>query len=176
MQLLTIAVLLPLALGLPSSIYSDFQPARVGDSRSPCPALNSLANHNILPRNGRGISLPILIAALKSESSSSSFPQPRLTNSPGGLNVGADFSTAIGSFGLSTAPALLSPTFDLDNLDKHGESPARYSTRPVLTRDRRDRARRVAVEGRLCAGKRLDLPPGAIQHGPLGGPCRPDQV
>ncbi|THU85051.1 Cloroperoxidase [Dendrothele bispora CBS 962.96] len=33
-----------------------FIPPRVDDSRSPCPALNALANHGFLPRDGRGIS------------------------------------------------------------------------------------------------------------------------
>ncbi|ELU37666.1 peroxidase, family 2 domain-containing protein [Rhizoctonia solani AG-1 IA] len=35
--------------------WGEFQPPRPADARSPCPALNALANHGILPRNGRGI-------------------------------------------------------------------------------------------------------------------------
>ncbi|KAJ7234157.1 Cloroperoxidase [Mycena rebaudengoi] len=33
------------------------------DSRSPCPGLNTLANHGYLPRNGRNISIPLLMDA-----------------------------------------------------------------------------------------------------------------
>jgi Peroxidase, family 2 len=32
-------------------------PRRDGDSRSPCPALNTMANHGLLPRDGNGITL-----------------------------------------------------------------------------------------------------------------------
>ncbi|KAH7107957.1 Chloroperoxidase [Auriculariales sp. MPI-PUGE-AT-0066] len=34
------------------------------DSRSPCPGLNTLANHGILPRNGRGLTQPAIFEAL----------------------------------------------------------------------------------------------------------------
>ncbi|EMD41173.1 heme-thiolate peroxidase [Gelatoporia subvermispora B] len=37
----------------------------VGDSRSPCPALNTLANHGYLPHNGRGMSQTDLIRAMR---------------------------------------------------------------------------------------------------------------
>lgn len=33
----------------------QYQPARPTDSRSPCPALNALANHGYLPRDGKNI-------------------------------------------------------------------------------------------------------------------------
>ncbi|KAL2803087.1 Chloroperoxidase [Aspergillus granulosus] len=35
-----------------------------GDSRGPCPGLNTLANHGYLPRNGKGITLDILKDAM----------------------------------------------------------------------------------------------------------------
>jgi hypothetical protein len=35
--------------------WPEFQPAKEGDSRSPCPALNAMANHGILPRDGKNI-------------------------------------------------------------------------------------------------------------------------
>lgn len=74
-----------------------------GDVRSPCPGLNTLANHGILPRNGKGLTVPMLNSALLS-----------------GYNVGMDFSTVIGSAGLLSSPtAPLATSFDLDNLDKH---------------------------------------------------------
>lgn len=73
-----------------------------GDVRSPCPGLNTLANHGILPRNGKNISLALLNSALLET-----------------YNVGNDFSTVIGSVGLLSSRDPLSGTFDLDNLDEH---------------------------------------------------------
>lgn len=40
-----------------------FQAPVPGDSRSPCPGLNSLANHGILPRDGKNIDMATLKAA-----------------------------------------------------------------------------------------------------------------
>ncbi|KAG1893970.1 Chloroperoxidase [Suillus fuscotomentosus] len=42
-----------------------FIPATPGDRRSPCPALNALANHGYLPRNGQNIGLWHLIRAVQ---------------------------------------------------------------------------------------------------------------
>ncbi|EIW82546.1 hypothetical protein CONPUDRAFT_81461 [Coniophora puteana RWD-64-598 SS2] len=42
-----------------------FCPAQKTDSRSPCPALNALANHGYLPRNGQHIHVGQLIKALR---------------------------------------------------------------------------------------------------------------
>ncbi|GJE89442.1 peroxidase family 2 protein [Phanerochaete sordida] len=39
-------------------------PAQAGDSRSPCPAVNTLANHGYLPRDGKGITADMAVAAL----------------------------------------------------------------------------------------------------------------
>ncbi|KAG7095701.1 hypothetical protein E1B28_006415 [Marasmius oreades] len=36
--------------------WPDYQPPKDGDSRCACPALNALANHGILPRDGKNIS------------------------------------------------------------------------------------------------------------------------
>jgi len=43
--------------GLPGEggIWPQFIAPQEGDSRSPCPALNALANHGILPRDGRNL-------------------------------------------------------------------------------------------------------------------------
>ncbi|KAG8844924.1 hypothetical protein FRB91_002217 [Serendipita sp. 411] len=48
----------------PSSPH-EFTPAGPGDARSPCPALNALANHNHLPHNGRNIGFLQLVSALR---------------------------------------------------------------------------------------------------------------
>src|SRR3954469_21476444 len=70
------------------------------DVRSPCPALNSLANHGILPHSGKGITLAMLQDAFSA------------------LNVGADIAQI-----LFTGTAVLGLThdgaFDLETLDKH---------------------------------------------------------
>lgn len=43
----------------------DFCPPQAGDSRSPCPALNALANHGYLPRDGKNIGPMDLVRGLK---------------------------------------------------------------------------------------------------------------
>ncbi|KAI0260720.1 Cloroperoxidase [Gloeopeniophorella convolvens] len=43
----------------------DWCPKQPSDSRSPCPALNTLANHGFLPRDGKQLTPDILIHALK---------------------------------------------------------------------------------------------------------------
>jgi hypothetical protein len=56
-----------------------------------------------LPRNGKDLTIPILITAIKE-----------------GLNIGADFSTVIGALAITSRPnAPLSDSFDLNNLDEH---------------------------------------------------------
>ena len=77
-------------------------PAGPGDVRSPCPGLNALANHGILPRNGKGLTVPMLNTALLQ-----------------GYNVGNDFSTTIGTAGLLSSPKLVKSSFDLNDLDQH---------------------------------------------------------
>ncbi|EJD51849.1 heme-thiolate peroxidase [Auricularia subglabra TFB-10046 SS5] len=41
-------------------LWPPFEAPRKTDSRSPCPALNAMANHGIIPRSGRGISFKSL--------------------------------------------------------------------------------------------------------------------
>lgn len=48
-----------------SSIH-QYIPPKPSDSRSPCPALNALANHGYLPHDGRNITLTELVKALSS--------------------------------------------------------------------------------------------------------------
>lgn len=42
-----------------------FVPPGPGDVRSPCPALNNLANHGFLPHSGKGITVPQFVKGLK---------------------------------------------------------------------------------------------------------------
>jgi hypothetical protein len=72
------------------------------DVRSPCPGLNSLANHGFINRNGTNLTIPQLVAGGKA-----------------GLNMGADFMTAIGGAGLLSHPDPTAGYFDLNDLDEH---------------------------------------------------------
>ncbi|KAJ7133659.1 Chloroperoxidase [Mycena crocata] len=70
------------------------------DVRSPCPGLNTLANHGFLPRSGKNISVPeILQAAID------------------GFNVGSDAIIQAAKFGLLTGDS--PTTMDLDALALH---------------------------------------------------------
>jgi len=82
--------------------FSNWSPAAAGDVRSPCPGLNALANHNILPHSGKGITVPMLISAFKS-----------------GLNVGSDVSVSLGTAAIALVAPAHSTSFDLDQLNKH---------------------------------------------------------
>ncbi|KAG0649825.1 sterigmatocystin biosynthesis peroxidase stcC [Hyphodiscus hymeniophilus] len=83
--------------------FSTWSPPGPGDVRSPCPGLNALANHGILPHDGKGLTIPTLIKALDY-----------------GMNVGADFATVIGAAGILSVPAdPLAISFDLNDLDEH---------------------------------------------------------
>lgn len=44
---------------------NEFQPARKGDIRSPCPAINTLANHGFIARNGKNIDVVDLAQQLE---------------------------------------------------------------------------------------------------------------
>ncbi|KAI0767458.1 Cloroperoxidase [Fomes fomentarius] len=45
--------------------WPKYSPPGEGDSRSPCPGLNAMANHGILPRNGKNIKFSELHTAIK---------------------------------------------------------------------------------------------------------------
>ncbi|OBZ70178.1 Aromatic peroxygenase [Grifola frondosa] len=49
----------------PSTKDHAFSPPLPGDSRSPCPALNTLANHGFLPHDGRNMSVAQLVKAVE---------------------------------------------------------------------------------------------------------------
>ncbi|KAJ6554388.1 Cloroperoxidase [Mycena capillaripes] len=51
-----------LALSVYSSEHQWIKP-KVTDVRSPCPGLNTLANHGFLPRDGKNISIPMILNA-----------------------------------------------------------------------------------------------------------------
>ncbi|KAK3369966.1 Chloroperoxidase [Podospora didyma] len=81
----------------------SFQKPKPTDRRSPCPMLNSLANHGYLPRDGKDISLARFVTALKE--SINLAPGPTLFFASAGLPA-------------STTGNFL--TLHLDDLNKHG--------------------------------------------------------
>ncbi|KAI9148920.1 Chloroperoxidase [Paramyrothecium foliicola] len=98
-QLLVFALAAP-AIALPSLAAAPrghaFQAPKSTDSRSPCPLLNSLANHGYLPRDGRNITVPDLGNA---------------------INAALNWSTELGTFPGSRALALLGVSvIDLEDL------------------------------------------------------------
>lgn len=82
--------------------FTDFHPPGTGDVRSPCPGLNALANHGFIHHDGKNMTLPHLVEGLAA-----------------GLNMGADFTIAIGGAGLLSSPNPLGGAFDLNDLDQH---------------------------------------------------------
>lgn len=63
---------------------------------------SALANHGFLHHDGRNMTIPHLIKGIAE-----------------GLNMGADFSVAIGGAGLLSSPFPLAGSFDLDDLNMH---------------------------------------------------------
>ncbi|KDQ54672.1 hypothetical protein JAAARDRAFT_135350 [Jaapia argillacea MUCL 33604] len=51
-------------MSTPGNLGHEFRAAGVGDSRAPCPALNTLANHGYLPRDGKNITFSALVSSL----------------------------------------------------------------------------------------------------------------
>ncbi|KAM0230521.1 hypothetical protein ACHAP5_011357 [Fusarium lateritium] len=82
------------------SAANDWQAPASSDRRSPCPMVNSLANHGYLPRNGLNISLDDLIVAFADA-----------------VNLDPAATTLVGNKALTTGNNV---TFDLDDLKKHG--------------------------------------------------------
>jgi hypothetical protein len=64
--------------------------------------LNTLANHDFLPREGRNFTLPIVKHALRT-----------------GLNVSEDIAELLFKFALTTNPAPNATTWGLDTLGNH---------------------------------------------------------
>ncbi|KAF2216224.1 hypothetical protein CERZMDRAFT_109174 [Cercospora zeae-maydis SCOH1-5] len=82
--------------------FTDWRAPGANDVRSPCPGLNSLANHGFLNRNGRNMTIPHLLEGMAA-----------------GLNIGPDFTVAIGGLGLLSSSNPLGVSFDLPDLDQH---------------------------------------------------------
>ncbi|OJA10499.1 hypothetical protein AZE42_07821 [Rhizopogon vesiculosus] len=83
--------------------WPEFKPPREGDSRCCCPGLNTMANHGIISRSGRGISFVELTPL---------------------INTTYNFGPSFSSYTVHFAARMLKKsykkdTFDLDELDLH---------------------------------------------------------
>jgi len=88
--------------GHPEVDWSTWSPPAEGDVRSPCPCINALANHGILPHNGKGITKAMAIDALKKS-----------------VNLGGSVATVFAAGGVAANPDHSAHDFDLDHVDKH---------------------------------------------------------
>jgi len=86
---------------LPDKPLHAFLPPN-GATRSPCPCLNTLANHSYLPHNGRNITFLKLVSALQNGM---------------GISRGFALFLAVGSFILLRRPSL--QPFDLHGASRH---------------------------------------------------------
>ncbi|KJZ74471.1 hypothetical protein HIM_06067 [Hirsutella minnesotensis 3608] len=89
-------------LNLLDKRFLNYVPAGPTDSRSPCPALNALANHGFLPHNGRNVNIADFIVGLFL-----------------GLGVSPDASSLIIAFGIISSHNPLSLALDLEDLANH---------------------------------------------------------
>jgi hypothetical protein len=87
-----------------SADFGNWEPPHAGEIRGPCPALNALANHGLLPRNGRDLTIPILVEGLGE-----------------GLNVTVEVATALSYTGITVSKDPSSMKFDLDDLNAHNK-------------------------------------------------------
>ncbi|KAI3606102.1 hypothetical protein WG66_004003 [Moniliophthora roreri] len=78
-----------------------FQAPGPNDARGPCPGLNTLANHGFLPRDGKNITIPIVLQA-----------------SVDGFNVQNDVLTIAAKIALLTSDLI--DQFTLDEIKQHG--------------------------------------------------------
>ncbi|KAL0064328.1 hypothetical protein AAF712_008774 [Marasmius tenuissimus] len=89
------------------------------DLRSPCPGLNAMANHGFLPRDGRNISIPMILNAADKA-----------------FNFERDILVVAGKLGLLTSPDS-EDTMSLEDLKLHGviEQDASFSREDVAIGD-----------------------------------------
>ncbi|KAJ0119589.1 hypothetical protein N8I77_012663 [Diaporthe amygdali] len=99
--LATAAALIPFSAALDETTY-PWQAPTDTDVRSPCPALNALANHGLLPRDGKGITIGVLSDAAYT-----------------GFTVAADATLVFGSLAFQTSTTGNASTFNLDDLKQH---------------------------------------------------------
>lgn len=99
-----ILIIVPLFFSSVFTINSsvDWSSPGPNDVRSPCPGLNAMANHGILPHSGRGMTLDMLTKAMEKT-----------------FNFGFDLRTVLAIGALLSSPHPSSGMMNLDDLDKH---------------------------------------------------------
>ncbi|KAL9114864.1 MAG: hypothetical protein Q9227_001107 [Pyrenula ochraceoflavens] len=95
------------ALAMGSLVMADhslppWHPPVEGEVRSPCPGLNALANHGIIPHDGKNLSHHIILSAL-----------------PGSYRLNQNISEALFKMALETTLNPNATTFNLDDLNRH---------------------------------------------------------
>lgn len=102
MKLLRIVLATAVAVGLVQGEIPEWHPPHSGDLRGPCPALNSLVNHDSISRDGKQLTVPVLIKAINEQ-----------------LNISVEMANTLATAGLSTASNPQSGTFSMADLTKH---------------------------------------------------------
>ncbi|KAK0876215.1 ccr4 associated factor [Friedmanniomyces endolithicus] len=87
----------------PEIDWSKWSPPGNGDVRSPCPAINSLANHGILPHNGKNITKAMANEALTKA-----------------LHLDSHIANVFAAGAVAANPDHSAHSFDLNHVDKHG--------------------------------------------------------
>ncbi|KAK0935201.1 ccr4 associated factor [Friedmanniomyces endolithicus] len=87
----------------PEIDWSKWTPPGNGDVRSPCPAINSLANHGILPHNGKNITKAMANEALTKA-----------------LHLDSHIANVFAAGAVAANPDHSAHSFDLNHVDKHG--------------------------------------------------------
>jgi len=83
--------------------WSKWEPAGDNDVRSPCPMMNALANHHVLPHNGKGITKDMAVKALEKA-----------------INLDPGVAKVFASGAIATNPDHHADHFDLSMVCKHG--------------------------------------------------------
>lgn len=83
--------------------WSKWEAPKEGDVRSPCPMINALANHHVLPHDGKAITKEMAVNALVSA-----------------INLDKGICNVFAAGALTTNPDAAAHSFDLNHLSKHG--------------------------------------------------------
>jgi hypothetical protein len=92
--------------------YTKWEAASLTDKRSPCPMLNALANHHILPHDGRKISKEVVVKAI--------YDAINLDTHVGNVFASVALKVNPDNTALPFTSGQNTETFDLDQLAKHG--------------------------------------------------------
>jgi len=101
-QSTTFTALLSVAAVNAQGSFTEWHPAGAGDSRGPCPGLNTLANHGFLPHNGRNFTLDIVKKGLRDS-----------------FNFTDALTEILFKAAITTNPEAGAQTFGLDTLSRH---------------------------------------------------------